>query len=221
MPFLECRFVRNPLTLALAPCALTSFTISTVVDYRLSETLLCPRHDTPGADLVVGVTSEKGLAVSGPGERDTLWLSALLANLDVLWLELVNLALLLEVEDDDAAGGGGAEPVSVWREDKGVDLVTGGQGVEVLGLVQVPEHGGTVLSTRCAEGTVWGDGDGVDVAGVAGVVGLNAAGSELPNLKVLSVTDHRTFHCFRSEEGKGNSIRAYGDCLSHRPKALK
>jgi len=187
MPFWNAVSCRNPLTLALAPCAL--YFIHHQLSSIKKESLLCPRHDTPGADLVVGVTSEKGLAIRGPGERDTLWLPALLANFDVLWLELVNLALLLEVKDDDAAGGGGAEPVSVWREDEGVDLVTGGQRVEVLGLVQVPEHGSTVLSTGCAERTVWGDGDGVDVSGVAGVVGLNAAGSELPNLRNLSVTD--------------------------------
>lgn len=146
-------------------------------------TRLCPRHDTPGTDLVVGVTGEEGLAIGGPGERDTLGLAALLADLHVLGLELVNLALLLEIEDDDRAGGGGAEPVAVGREDKGVDLVTGLERVEVLALVEVPEHGGTVLTAGSAEGSVGGDGDGVDVSGVTDVVGLDAAGGEFPNLK--------------------------------------
>jgi hypothetical protein len=63
-----------------------------------------------------------------------------------------------------------------------VDLIAGVEGVEVLGLVQVPEHGGTVLATGGAERAIGGDGDGVDVAGVTDVVGLQAAGSELPNL---------------------------------------
>lgn len=143
---------------------------------------LSSRHDAPGADLVVGVTGEEGLAIGGPGEGNTLGLSALLANLDVLGLELVNLALLLEVEDDDARGGGSAQPVAVGGEDEGVDLVTGVERVEVLALVQVPEHGGTVLTTGSAEGTVGGDGDGVDVAGVTDVVGLDTASGELPNL---------------------------------------
>ena len=143
---------------------------------------LSSRHDAPGADLVVGVTGEEGLAIGGPGERDTLRLSALLANLDVLGLELVNLALLLEIEDDDARGGGGAQPVAVGGEDQGVDLITGVERVEVLALVQVPEHGGTVLATGSAKGTVGGDGDGVDVAGVTDVVSLDAASGELPNL---------------------------------------
>jgi len=147
-----------------------------------SRTHLSAAHDTPGADLVVGVTGEQSLAVSGPCEGDTLGLAALLANLHVLGLELVNLALLLEVEDDDGRSGGGAQPVAVGREDEGVDLVAGGEGVEVLALVQVPQHGGAVLATGCAERAIGGDGDGVDVAGVADVVGLDAAGGELPDL---------------------------------------
>lgn len=141
-------------------------------------------HDTPGADLVVGVTSEQGLAIGGPCEGDTLWVTGLASSLDEVWAELVDLALLLEVEDDNLLGGGSAQPVAVWREDEGVDLVTGLEGVEVLGLVQVPQHGGSVLATGGAEGAVWGDGDGVDVAGVADVVGLQAAGGELPDLVI-------------------------------------
>jgi len=143
-------------------------------------------HDTPGADEVVGVAGEQGLAVSGPGEGDTLGLAGLLADSGGLGLELVDLALLLEVEDDDARGGGSAEPVAVGGEDQGVNLVTGVQGVQVLGLVQVPEHGGSVLATGGAERAIGGDGDGVDVAGVADVVGLELAGGELPNLRMVS-----------------------------------
>lgn len=145
-------------------------------------TTLSPSHDTPAADEVVSVTGEQGLAVGAPGQGDTLRLTALLANLQVLGLQLVNLALLLKVEDDDAGGGGSAQPVAVGREDKGVDLVTGLQRVEVLGLVQVPEHGCSVLTTRGAQRAIGRDGDGVDVTGVTNVVGLDAAGSEFPDL---------------------------------------
>jgi len=63
-----------------------------------------------------------------------------------------------------------------------MDLVIGVEGVQVLGLVKIPEHGGTVLTTGGAEGTIGGDGDGVDVSGVADVVGLELAARELPNL---------------------------------------
>ena len=98
-------------------------------------------------------------------------------------LDLVDDRLGLEVEDLDARRGGRAQPVAVGGEDEGVDLVTGGERVEVLGLVQVPEHGGTVLATRGAEGSVGGDGDGVDVASVADVVSLELAGGEFPDLE--------------------------------------
>lgn len=71
-----------------------------------------------------------------------------------------------------------------------MDLVAGGEGVEMFGLVEVPEHGGAVFTAGGAEGAVRGDGDGVDVAGVADVVGLDAAGRELPDLFniIVSIT---------------------------------
>ena len=165
-------------------------------------TRLSAAHDTPGTDLVVGVTGEQGLAIGGPGEGDALGLAGLLADLDVLGLELVNLGLLLKVEDDDGRGGGGAEPVAVGGEDKGVDLVTGGERVEVLGLVQVPEHGGSVLTTGGAQGAIGRDGDGVDVSGVTDVVGLDAAGSEFPDLDDVSLETRQNSKTSRLWEWK-------------------
>lgn len=52
----------------------------------------------------------------------------------------------------------------------------------MLAVRQLPQHGDTVLAAGGAERSVWGDGDGVDVAGVAVVVGLELALGELPNL---------------------------------------
>ena len=109
----------------------------------------------------------------------------LLALLDVFGLEFVNLVLLLEVEDGDGGGGGSAKPVSVGGEDQSVDFVASLEGVEVFRFVQVPKHGGTVLATGGAERSIGGDGDGVDVASVADVVGLDAARGELPDLDCL------------------------------------
>lgn len=146
------------------------------------EERLRSRHNTPSADDVVGVTSKESLTIGRPSQADTLGILALLADRGELRLKLVDLALLLEVEDDDAAGGGSTKPVSVGGEDKSVDLIVGIEGVKVLGLVKVPEHGGTVLTTGSTERAVGGDGDGVDVTGVANVVGLELAGVELPNL---------------------------------------
>lgn len=144
---------------------------------------LCARHDAPGTDDVVSVAGEQSLAVGAPGKGHALGVASVLVVGDgEVGLELVNLGLLLEVEDDDAGGSGSAEPVAVGREDEGVDLIVGVQGVEVLGLVKVPQHGSTILATRGAQGSIGGDGDGVDVAGVADVISLQLAGGELPDL---------------------------------------
>jgi hypothetical protein len=53
-------------------------------------------------------------------------------------------------------------------------------GFDRAGVLQVPQH--AVLATGGAKGAVGRDGDCVDVAGVADVVGLDAAGGQVPNL---------------------------------------
>jgi hypothetical protein len=131
---------------------------------RKCSNSLCSRHNTPSPNDVVSVTSEQSLTIGTPCQANTLRLSALLANCLELRLQLIHLALLLQIKDNDAARGGSAEPVSVGGENEGVDLITSVQGVEVLRLVQVPKHGSSVLSTRRAEGSIGGDGDGVDIA---------------------------------------------------------
>ena len=91
-------------------------------------------------------------------------------------------ALGFQVEDLDAGGGGGAEPVPVRAEDEGVDDVTSLERVEVLALVKVPKHGDAVLAAGGSKRTIGGDRDGVDVAGVAVVVGLQLELRKLPDL---------------------------------------
>ena len=80
-----------------------------------------------------------------------------------------------------------------------MDLVAGLEGVEVFGFVEVPEHGCAVLAAGGAEGAVGGDGDCVDVAGVADVVGLNSAGSEFPDLEWCQHALLRTEFNFKSD----------------------
>lgn len=91
-------------------------------------------------------------------------------------------SLALKVEDFDAAGSGSTQPISVWGENKGIDNIAGLQGIEVLALVQIPEHGDTVLATRCGKRTIGGNRNGVDVTGVAVVVGLQLELREFPDL---------------------------------------
>ena len=97
-------------------------------------------------------------------------------NLDLLY------SLALEIEDFDAGRSSCAQPVPVGREDEGVDDVTSLEGVEVLALIEVPEHGDTVFAARRRKRAIGRDGDGVDVACVAVVVGLELELLEFPNL---------------------------------------
>ena len=55
----------------------------------------------------------------------------------------------------------------------------------MLPVIEVPQHGLAVLATAGAEGAVRGEGDGVDVAGVTDVVGLQLAVGQVPHLDVL------------------------------------
>lgn len=63
-----------------------------------------------------------------------------------------------------------------------MDLVAGGEGVEVFGLVEIPEHSGAIFAAGGAERAVGGDCYCVDVAVVPDVVGLDTAGGEFPDL---------------------------------------
>lgn len=138
-------------------------------------------HDSPDSDGVVRETGEEGLTVSGPSEGEAFWALEVVAG-EGVGFELIDDGLGLEVKDLDTRRGGSTEPVSVGGEDEGVDDVSGLEGVEVLALVKVPKHGDTILTTGGGEGSIGGDGEGVDVTSVTVVVGLELALVELPNL---------------------------------------
>ena len=160
-----------------------SFSGNTHNDILVVPTTLCSRHHPPRANQVIRVPRKQRLAIRTPRQTHTLGLPALLPHGRILGLQLVDLALLLQIEDDDRTAGRGAQPVAVGGEDQRVDLVAGGEGVEVLGFVEVPQHGRAVFAAGGAQRAIGGDGHGVDVAGVADVVGLDAAGGEFPDLE--------------------------------------
>merc|ERR1719385_88810 len=141
------------------------------------------RH-LPDTDEVVGVSGEEGLTVSGPGQRQTLRRGSP-GTAGNLGLEFVDGVLALQVPDLDGGAGRGAQPVPVGGEAEAVDGVPVVQGVQVLPVIQVPQHGLSVLAARGAEGSVGGHGDGVQVAGVPDVLGLQLAVGQVPNLDVF------------------------------------
>ena len=158
----------------MLPFTLTGSIFTIIPRHRIYP--LPSRHVPPSTDHIIRIPCKQRLPIRAPRQTHTLGLPALLPHGRILRLQLIHLALLLQIEDDDRAARRRAQPITVGREDERVDLVARGQRVEVLGFVQVPEHGRAVFAARGAEGAVRGDGDGVDVARVPDVVGLDAAG---------------------------------------------
>lgn len=137
----------------------------------------------PDTDDRVSVSTEQSLSVSTPRKGDTLMRVGLHCNLAKVGLQLIDDTLALQVPDLDSTAGGSAQPVSVRTEAEGVDRISGLEGVEVFALVEIPQHGDSILSSGCAEGTIGGDGDGGDVSGVTIMVGLELAFGQIPDLK--------------------------------------
>jgi len=141
----------------------------------------------PDSDDVVGITSEQGKSIGRPGQRDAVWYSGWLSVFVIsdLDLELFYEFFLFEVPDSDGWSASGAQPVSVWTEDEGGDFVTAFQAVKwvVGGFAEIPKHGFSVLSTGSSQGSIWGDGDGVDVTGVAGEVVFKAKVGQVPDFQ--------------------------------------
>ena len=81
--------------------------------------------------------------------------------------------------------------IPVGAEGEGIDGISMVQGVEVLAIIEIPQHGLGILAAGSAEGTIRGHGDGVQVASVTNVVGLQLAVGQVPDLDKLvpSATD--------------------------------
>merc|ERR1711971_1343650 len=111
--------------------------------------------DLPDADQVVGVACEEGLSVCGPGEGRARRSLGLGRRGEDFGLEFVHDDFTFQIPDLDRSAGGGAEPVSVGREGEGVDGVAAVEGVEVLSLVEIPQHRLAVFAARRAQRTVF------------------------------------------------------------------
>ena len=92
----------------------------------------------------------------------------------------------------------------------------------MLGLIEVPQHRRAVFTARGAERSVRGDGDRIDVAGVADVVGLDPARGEFPDLITQEYVSGKDIRKRLSDSSAlGFFHQCNGDWLSHGPKALK
>jgi hypothetical protein len=78
--------------------------------------------------------------------------------------------------------GGSTQPISGWAEDQRVDDISGFEGIQVLSFVEIPQHGGSVSSSRSAQRTIRRDGNSVDVTRVTNEVGSQLAGGQVPYL---------------------------------------
>merc|ERR1719323_2812542 len=138
----------------------------------------------PHSDLVISVASEQGLTISRPGRGGHLGrLGA--GRAGHLWPQILHKVLALKVPDLDGGAGGGAQPVPVGGEGQAVDGVSAVQGVQMLPIIEVPEHGPSVLASTGTQRTVRAEGDGVKISSVTNVVGLQLAVGQVPDLDVL------------------------------------
>lgn len=136
----------------------------------------------PDTNLVIGVASEQSAAVGGPGQGCARWCLALVGQ--HFGLEFVDAILPFQIPNLDGWSSGNAKPVFVRREAESVDNVVVIQSVQVFALGQIPQHCLVVFATRSAERPVGGDGNSVQVASVANVVGLQLAVGQVPNLEI-------------------------------------
>jgi len=80
--------------------------------------------------------------------------SGLAHSIEMLGTKGIHQNLGLQIPNLNLLISGGAQPVTVRREAEGVDDFSSVKGVEALALVQIPQHGGPIFSTRGAETSI-------------------------------------------------------------------
>ena len=164
----------------------------------------------PDTNNVVRVTREESGTISRPTDRQTVGIRVLsLTQLREFRTEVVNNGLRLEIPDLDTVGGSSTEPVTVGREGKSVDERSSFERVEMLGIVQIPEHDNTILTSRGTERTIGRDGNGVDITVVTNEVGSQLHLGQIPDLDELIPTtgDDERVSRVRRETNTRNPLR--------------
>jgi len=128
------------------------------------------------------VTSEQAAAIRRPGKASGRRGSLAILGGSGEASEVRDHSAGVEIENADAIIGGSGQPVLVGRELKSVDHTASVEAVHMGTLVEAPHHNLTVLTTGSAQGTIGGDGGGVDETSMAVEVELQLEVGEIPNL---------------------------------------
>jgi hypothetical protein len=115
-------------------------------------------------DQIVTVSAKQGRSISRPCQAGA---DGNLSKLGLFRAKSVNDNLGLQIPNLDTIIGGGTQPVTVRAEAKRVNNLSSIQRIKTLAFVQVPEHGGSILSSRGTEGAIRGDTDSVEVTRVS------------------------------------------------------
>lgn len=135
--------------------------------------------DLKDIDVAISRASEEGITISGPGEGDN---PRKTTSDRARGLDLLKNILVLKIPDLNGGLSGSAEPVVLGREGQSTNGRASLERVEVLALVDIPEHSGTVLTTGSAKGSIGGDGDVVDDTGVTREVSAKLEVVKIPDL---------------------------------------
>merc|ERR1719334_2385052 len=128
-----------------------------------------------------------GLAIGRPGQGQALWRIGSCTSRHFR-PQFLHHVLALQIPDLDGRSSSGTKPVPVGTESKSIDGVRMVQGVQMLPIIEVPQHRLGILPPRCTQRTIRAHGYSVQVTCVANVVGLQLAVGQVPDLDVLIPT---------------------------------
>jgi len=119
-----------------------------------------------------------------PGKRNRDWFGLSLGSKigDGGGVQVGNEVLVFKIPDCNSLLGGSAQPISGWAEAQTVDDISSFEGIQVLSFIEIPQHGGSVSTSRCAQRTIRGDGNSVNVSSVSNEIGSQLARGQVPNL---------------------------------------
>jgi len=132
----------------------------------------------------ISVTSEEGVTISAPCQRDGLGFAAVRGSEEsfIIGVQLGDLFLAFEIPDLNAIRSGSAQPVAIGGVSQSMDDASSIKSVQRLVLDQVPQIGNLVTTTRGTEGAVGRDGDGVQITLMSFQILDQLAVSQAPDL---------------------------------------